>query len=167
MCSIVTTGPLELLSIDYLTIEVQGKKQNILVILDHFTKFASAICTVDQKAKTVAKALWSNFFMIYGFPKRILSDRGQDFESHLLRELCELAGIKKCRTSPYHPSGNPVERWNRTLIGMIRSLEDEKRLTGERVCLLLYMRTIVVFIKVQGIARIICFLAVIHIYLWI
>ncbi|KAK7094687.1 hypothetical protein V1264_019601 [Littorina saxatilis] len=127
MNSIETSFPLELLSIDYLTIDVKGQKQNILVVMDHFTKFGTAICTKDQTAKTVAKALWNNFFMIYGFPKRILSDQGRDFESQLLKEVCDLAGIKKCRTTPYHPSGNPVERWNRTLIHMLRSLEDEQK----------------------------------------
>lgn len=127
MNSIITTSPLELLSIDYLTIEVKGQKQNILVIMDHFTKFASAIITKDQTAKTVAKALWYNFFMLYGFPRRILSDQGRDFESQLLREVCNLAGIKKCRTTPYHRSGKHVERFNRSLIGLIRSLDDNKK----------------------------------------
>lgn len=127
MNSITTTFPLELLSIDFLTIEVKGRKQNILVILDHFTKFAAAFCTVDQTAKVVAKTLWTNFFMMYGFPKRILSDQGRDFESQLLKEVCLLAGIKKCRTTPYHPSANPVERWNRTLLGMLRNLDDDKK----------------------------------------
>ena len=70
MSTIVTTTPLELISIDFLTIEVKGKKQDILVVMDHFTKFAQAICTKDQSAKTVAKALWDNFFSIYGFPQR-------------------------------------------------------------------------------------------------
>lgn len=127
MQSIVTTSPLELLSIDFLTIDVKGQKQNILVVMDHFTKFGTTILTKDQTAKTVARALWQNFFMIYGFPKRILSDQGRDFESKLIKELCEMAGIKKCRTTPYHPAGNPVERWNRTLIHMLRSLEDDKK----------------------------------------
>lgn len=127
MQSIVTTYPLELLSIDYLTIEVKGIKQNVLMVLDHFTKFASAILTKDQTAKTVAKALWEKFFMTYGFPKRILSDQGRDFESKMIKELCDVAGITKCRTTPYHPSGNPVERTNRTLIGMLRGLENEQK----------------------------------------
>ena len=122
MQSIVTTHPLELLSIDFLTIEVQGKKQNVLVVMDHFTKFASAHLTKDQTAKTVARVLWKEFFMLYGFPKRLLSDNAQDFQSKLLKEVCQLAGIEKCRTTPYHPAGNPVERWNRTLINMLRKL---------------------------------------------
>jgi hypothetical protein len=78
MNTIITTYPLELLSIDYVTIEVKNQKQNVLVIMDHFTKFASAFCTKDQTAKSVARTLWRDFFMVYGFPTRILSDQGRD-----------------------------------------------------------------------------------------
>lgn len=67
--------------------------------------------------------LWEKFFLTYGFPSRVLSDQGRDFESNLIKELCKAAGINKCRTTPYHPSGNPVERWNRTLLNMLRSLD--------------------------------------------
>ena len=123
MQTITTSHPLELLSIDFLSIENGGRKQDILVILDHFTKFACAIPTPNQSAKQVAKVLWEKFFLIYGFPSRILSDQGRDFESNLIKELCKAAGITKCRTTPYHPSGNPVERWNRTLLNMLRSLD--------------------------------------------
>ncbi|PVD27466.1 hypothetical protein C0Q70_12626 [Pomacea canaliculata] len=127
MSTIVASHPLELLTIDFLTIEVKGEKQNILVIMDHFTKFARAILTKDQTSRTTARALWNEFFMTYGFPGRILSDQGRDFESKLIQELCSLAGIQKCKTTPYHPCGNPVETWNRTLIGMLRTLETEQK----------------------------------------
>jgi hypothetical protein len=127
METIETTYPLELLSVDYLTVEEKGRKINLLVVMDHFTKFAQVIVTKDQTAKNVAKALWDEFFLLYGFPSRILTDQGRDFESRLIHELCRVADIKKCRTTPYHPSGNPVERFNRTLIGMLRSLEEEKK----------------------------------------
>ena len=109
-----------------------GVKQDILVILDHFTKLGQAIMTRDQTAKSVARPLWNDFFMIYGFPKHILTDQGRDFESTLIREICKLASITKCRTTPYHPAGNPVERWNRTLIGMLRSLEEERKYDWRR-----------------------------------
>ena len=139
MKTIETTFPLELLSVDFLTIEVKGVKQDILVIFDHFTKLGQAIMTRDQTAKSVARPLWNDFFMIFfhddfhdGFPKHILTDQGRDFESTLIREICKLASITKCRTTPYHPAGNPVERWNRTLIGMLRSLEEERKYDWQR-----------------------------------
>ena len=127
MHSVIASYPLELLSIDFLTIELKRVKQNILVVQDVFTKFSCAFLTKDQKTKTVAKTLWEQFFLTYGFPARILSDNAKDFESDLIKEICAISGIKKCRTTIYHPSGNPVERWNRTLIGMLRTLEDDKK----------------------------------------
>ena len=127
MNSIVSTFPLELLSIDFFTIECKGQKQDVLVILDHFTKFGAAFCTPDQTAKTVAKTLWQKFFLTYGFPKCILTDQGRDFESLLIKELCRVSGIEKIRTTPYRPSGNPVERWNRTILNMLRGLEERKK----------------------------------------
>ena len=36
---------------------------------DHFTKYAIAIPTANQKARTVAKALWGNRIVHYGFPE--------------------------------------------------------------------------------------------------
>ena len=115
-----------------MTIDEGGQKQNILVISDHFTKFSQAIVTKDQTARAVAKALWDGFFLTYGFPAKIHSDRGRDFESKLVQELCKAAGVQKCRTTPYHPAGNPVERWNRTLISMLRSLTNEEKKTWRK-----------------------------------
>ena len=83
MENIQTSYPLELVCMDYLCIEPDSKDtRNILVITDHFTKFAVAIPTKDQKANTVAKTLWEHFIVQYGFPSRLLSDQGRDFESH-------------------------------------------------------------------------------------
>ena len=127
MHSVVTTFPLEVLSIDFLTIEVNGRKENILVVMDCFTKFAAAFCTRDQTAKTVARTLWNEFFMVYGFPKRILSDQGQCFEARLIQELCQVSGVEKIHTTPFTPRANMVERLNRTLLNMLRSLEEEQK----------------------------------------
>lgn len=61
LVNIETSRPLELVCMDYLSLEPDGKgTKNILVITDHFTKYAVAIPTADQKARTVAKAIWSN-----------------------------------------------------------------------------------------------------------
>ena len=127
---IIATRPMELVHIDYLTIEApensrSSKDINILVITDHFTRYAQAHITSSQKAHVVAKTLWEHFFVHYGFPEKILSDQGQNFESVLISELCELAQIKKLRTTPYRPEGNgSCERFNRTLISMLGTLPD-------------------------------------------
>lgn len=128
MQSIQTTYPLELVCIDYLSLEPDNRDtRNILVMTDHFTKFAVAVPTKDQKAKTIAKAFWENFIVHYGFPSRLLSDQGKDFESHTIRELCALIGADKVRTTPYHPRGNPVERFNRTLLSMLGTLDEKDK----------------------------------------
>ena len=128
MVNIRTTYPFELVCMDYLSLEPDSHDtRNILVITDHFTKFAVAVPTKDQKARTVAKALWENFLVHYGFPSRLHSDQGRDFESHTIRELCSLFGAEKVRTTPYHPQGNPVERFNRTLLSMLGTLEDKDK----------------------------------------
>lgn len=128
LVNIRTSRPLELVCMDYLSLEPDGcGTKNILVITDHFTKYAVAVPTMDQKAKIVAKALWNNFFVHYGMPERLHSDQGRDFESTVIKDLCLLLGIRKTRTTPYHPRGNPVERFNRTLLEMQGTLEEEDK----------------------------------------
>ena len=119
---------MELVHIDYLTIETpEGSKSdkdiNVLVITDHFTRYAQAHVTPSQKAHVVAKTLWEHFFIHYGFPEKILSDQDRNFESVLISKLCELTQIKELRTTPYRPEGNgSCERFNRTLISMLGTL---------------------------------------------
>ncbi|KAG1937112.1 interleukin-1 receptor accessory protein-like 1-A [Pimephales promelas] len=58
-----------------------------------------------------------------GHQERIHSDQGANFCSQLIHELILVAGVRKSRTTAYHPMGNGhVERFNRTLGGMIRAL---------------------------------------------
>ena len=90
-------------------LEVQ-KDLNILILTDHFTQYAQAKVTPNQKASTIAKTLWDKFFMHYGFPEKILSDQERNFKSKFLEELCLLAQVKKMRTMPYRPEGmGPVK----------------------------------------------------------
>lgn len=126
---ITSTGPLDLVCIDFLSLEPDSKGMNsILVVTDHFTRYAQAYPTKNQKALTVAKILVDKFFLHYGLPARIHSDQGRDFESQLIKEMLTIMGVRKSRTTPYHPQGDPQpERFNRTLLSMLGTLSNEKK----------------------------------------
>ena len=129
LVNIVSSQPMELVCIDFLTLErSKGGFEKILVLTDHFTRYAQAFPTRNELAKTTAKVLFDNFIVHYGFPARLHSDQGRNFESSVIRELCSLAGVEKSRTTPYHPMGNGmVERFNQTLLNMLGTLEDHKK----------------------------------------
>jgi transposase InsO family protein len=129
LVSIETSQPLELVCMDYLTLEMsKGGFQHILVITDHYTKYAIAVPTKNQTARVTADALFYNFIVHYGFPKRIHSDQGANFQSTVIKELCSLSGMEKSRTTPYHPMGNGItERMNKTLLDMLGTLDPARK----------------------------------------
>ncbi|XP_058494566.1 uncharacterized protein LOC131465683 [Solea solea] len=126
---ISSSGPMDLVCIDFLSLEPDSTGiGNVLVVTDHFTRYAQAFPSRNQKAQSVAKILVDKYFLHYGLPARIHSDQGRDFESQLIKELLKMMGIRKSRTTPYHPQGDPQpERFNRTLLSMLGTLGCERK----------------------------------------
>jgi hypothetical protein len=106
LVSIETSRPLELVCIDYLSIEPSRGYGNVPVITDHFTKYALAIPTKNQTANTTAKVLYNDFIVHYGIPEHLQSDQGKSFECKVIKELCAMLGMNKSRSTPYHMAAN-------------------------------------------------------------
>jgi transposase InsO family protein len=111
-------GPGDILSID-ITGPYNTSKEGyryLLTCIDHFTKWPEAIPLRDQEAPTIARILVNNIFSRHGVYNTVLSDRGRNFMSELVKETCMLLGAKKVFTSPYHPEGNGrIENFHRVL----------------------------------------------------
>ena len=75
--------------------------RNVLMITDHFMRYTLAVVTKDQTTKTVMKVFYECFIMVFGAPMKLLSDRGANFMSTLVDELCATFGIQKCQTTVY------------------------------------------------------------------
>ena len=98
---------------------------NPLVFCDHFTRCMSWHMwpPIKQCKKTVAKFLWQGYISIFRALAKLLSDWWANFKSSIIRELCELMGIWKVRTSPYHAQTNGQVEWDhQTLMSMIGKL---------------------------------------------
>ena len=129
LVNIETVQPLELVCMDYLTLETsKGGYSQVLVITDHFTRFAQAIPTKDQTAKTTAEVFFNSYIVHYGVPLKIHSDQGACFDGKIIHELCKLTGMTKSRTTAYHPAGNGMcERLIRTLLNMLGTLNPAQK----------------------------------------
>ena len=134
MKPLACSGPGELLHVDFTSIEetVPLKEdpviRNVLVLQDHFSKYIVTYVVKDQTARTAAETLRIGYFGLFGAPAYLVSDQGKAFTGHVITHLCELYGVQKLRTSPYHAQTNgQVERMNQTIIRMISKPEEDRK----------------------------------------
>ena len=84
--------------------------------------------TKNHTARMTARVLYNNYFSVFGFPQRLMSDQGTEFCGNVIAAMCSLLGIEKIRTTPYHPQTNGSAEWvHQTLQRMIGKLDPEKR----------------------------------------
>ena len=134
MKPLTCSRPGELLHVDFTSIEdtVPLKEepviQNVLVLQDHFSKYVLAYVVKDQTACITTETLRNEYFQLFGAPAYLISDQGKAFMGHIIIHFCDLYGVQKLRTSPYHAQTNgQVECMNQTIIHIISKLEEDKK----------------------------------------
>ena len=126
-------GPFHRVGVDVLQLPLtESGNQYVVIFLDYLTKWVEAFAVPDQSATTIAKLLVEEIFCRHGAPEHLLSDRGANFLSSLIQDVCKYLNIKKVNTSGYHPQTDGlVERFNSTLINMLSKCSGTLR-TGSR-----------------------------------
>ncbi|GFX09382.1 retrovirus-related Pol polyprotein from transposon 412 [Trichonephila clavipes] len=106
---------------------------NILVVMDYFTKWPEAYPIPDQEASTVADVLVQHWISRFGVPLQLHSDQGRNFDSAVCKRLCEILAIDKTGTTALHPqSDGMVERLNRTILNSLSLLVSSNQQDWDR-----------------------------------
>ena len=113
----------ELVQFDHVKI-CKSKKGNryILVMIDHFTKYAEAVpCNAQEMtAEATVRKILSTWFARHGTPSIMQSDNGPQFIAEVSRAFMKASQLTQAHSTAHHPATNGlVERQNKTLINML------------------------------------------------
>jgi transposase InsO family protein len=105
-------------AIDFLKLPLSSyAREDVLTIVDVFTRFTVMVVTPDQTAASTVDALQKYWFAYFGFPRILHSDNGSSFRNDLVNRLCEHYGITQRFITPYRPTSNGLcERTNRLIV---------------------------------------------------
>jgi len=120
----ITSAPFEVIGMDFLgPIKPESNNGNkyVLVMTDAFSKWTEVVALPNQTAKATCGALMDKIILYHRPPKIIVTDRGTNFTSRLFNNLCHELQTRHKTTTAYHPQSNGMtERFNKTVIDMIR-----------------------------------------------
>ncbi|KAL5495976.1 hypothetical protein ACEPAH_3208 [Sanghuangporus vaninii] len=94
----------------------------ICVVVDRFSKQIHAIPTTTKlTAEGMARIYRDQVFRLHGLPKKIIHDRGIQFDAKMMKELYKLLHIEGNPSTAYHPqTDGQTERVNQELEQYLR-----------------------------------------------
>ena len=78
--------------------ETKEGYKGLLVITEYLTKYPYVAAIKSKTAEEIAEKLW-NYIAIFGAPKIILSDQGNEFNNQLVNKLISAVGAEHKITS--------------------------------------------------------------------
>eukprot|EP01040_Poterioochromonas_malhamensis_P007212 gene7212-biopygen1317 len=134
-------GRRSMVGVDTLTITPPDKNgfKYLVVIVNHFTKFAVLVPTKTKDALTVAHALFT-YFATFGLVDCIISDPGSEYENQLLEHLHSWLGIRHRFSLVERHESNGVEGTNKQILRHLRALVLDERVVSHWVSLIPFIQ---------------------------
>ena len=123
-------GEVGTVSLDYQgPYPISHGKEMLLIIKDCFSNEVRLIAMGNTDATHTIDVFWREWINGgKGLPRRILTDRGPQFENKLVARLCERLGIDASKTAVYHPQTNTnSERQNAFHLPLLKALDDDPK----------------------------------------
>jgi hypothetical protein len=122
----ICSEPNERIHINLFTyVRQRSGAKHICVLTDAFSKYTKMVCMESKFADVVARAFFERWICRFSVPKLLMSNQGREFGNKVMDELCLIFGVKKKRTSPYHPEINvQAEVYIKTIIKYMKALLD-------------------------------------------
>lgn len=97
-----------------------------VTIICQLSKYVVAAPVANKEAKTVARAIFEHFILIYGPMKQILTDLGSEYKNEVMSELCKLLKIEHRFSTAYrHETLGTIERNHRVFNEYVRAYISE------------------------------------------
>ncbi|XP_055806893.1 uncharacterized protein LOC129875627 [Solanum dulcamara] len=95
----------------------------ILVAIDYFTKWVEAASYKSVTKKVIVDFVRNNLICRFGIPDSIITDNGENLNSHLIKKICEQFKINHQNSTAYHPQMNgAVEAANKNIKKILRKM---------------------------------------------
>ncbi|GFV98118.1 transposon Tf2-9 polyprotein [Trichonephila clavipes] len=132
---IVSNYPNETVMLDLLgpyPVSRVRRNRYVLVITDHFSKWAEIIPLKKASARVIADNFFDNYISRFGAPIKVISDNGSQFISDIFENLSERLGIRHVKTVVYRPQANRTECINHDLVQMNANYANEEHGTWDQ-----------------------------------
>lgn len=93
----------------------------ILTLQCDLSKYVEAYPIASKDSVSVATALVNNFILRYGIPREIITDKGTEFVSSIMQNVCKLLNISHITSTSYHHQTiGALENSHKNLISYLR-----------------------------------------------
>ena len=130
--SLIVENSRSRIGIDTLTITPADTNGNslIIVIVEHFSKFATLYPTNNHSADTLATCLFQHFCR-FGLFDTLISDPGTDLMSLVVRKVNKWFGVHKLVSLVDRHQSNGVEPTNKSILRHLHALIFDSRLSND------------------------------------